>query len=97
MKKPYSKPRIYAESFELLEHIASCSVQTGVTNATYRDPDSCAFEEGGVALFNDGVKGCTNVIAPFFNGDVVAFVESLDPEAGGGCYNAFSNGNVFAS
>lgn len=98
MKKPYSKPRVYAESFELLEHIASCAVDPNATNPpSYRDRTSCNYTDGDVTLFNNaGVNGCTNNIAPFFKGDVDLFLESTKGEDGG-CYNAFSDGNVFAS
>ena len=97
MKKPYNKPRMYAETFELVEHIANCAVKSGSYPATYRDRTSCSYTDGDVTLFNNtGVNGCTNNIAPFFGGNVDAFLDSLNDEDAG-CYNAFSNGNVFAS
>ena len=96
MKKQYQKPRLFAESFELLEHIASCAVGDGITDATYRDRSSCSYTDGDVTLFNStGVNGCANNYAPFFQ-SVDDFIASMEGEDSG-CYNAFSNGNVFAS
>ena len=95
MKKPYDKPRMYAETFQLLEHISSCAVQTGTHPATYRDGTSCSYSDGDITIFNNGVNGCENNYAPFFT-SVDDFLASLEGEDAG-CYNAFSNGNVFAS
>lgn len=97
MKKPYKKPLLFAESFDLLEHIASCAAADGHTVVSYRDRNSCSYQDGDVILFVDkGVNGCQNNYGPFFN-DVDDYLASLKIEGGGGCYNAFSNGNVFAS
>lgn len=87
---------LYAERFELLEHISSCSVGKGITTVTYRDRGACYYQDGDVALFNNGVTGCLNNFAPFLNGDPDAFLSSLNGE-NSGCYNAFSDGNTFAS
>lgn len=96
MKKTYSKPLLYAERFELVEHIASCAVAAGVTAATYRDRYSCSYQDGDVVLFNQaGVNNCQNNYAPYLSGPD-DFLKSLTEE-NSGCYNAFSNGNVFAS
>lgn len=96
MKKTYSKPLLYAERFELVEHIASCAVATGVTTVTYRDRNSCSYQDGDIVLFNEaGENNCQNNYAPYLSGPD----EFLDTMKGkdSGCYNAFSNGNVFAS
>ena len=45
MKKTYQKPRVYAESFELLEHIASCKANQGMTSVTYRDGNACTYTD----------------------------------------------------
>ena len=52
MKKPYQKPRVYAESFELLEHIASCKANQDITSVTYRDGKACSYTDANVTLFN---------------------------------------------
>ena len=102
MKKPYQKPRVYAESFALLEHIASCTANTDVTNVTYRDRNSCTYNDMNVTLFNvdasgNGLNGCVN---EYFDPAMESFDEylaSFKPENGGGCYNSFADGNFFAS
>ena len=96
MKKAYTKPLMFAETFELLEHIASCAAAEGQTIVTYRDRYSCSYKDGDVTLFNDGVDGCLNNYGPFITSPD-DFLASYDPEVSGGCYNAFGNGNVFAS
>ena len=95
MKKTYQKPRVYAESFELLEHIASCAVRDGITNATYRDRDSCSYTDGDITLFYDSGNGCLNNYGPMYDSpdDFLGVLGGEDS----GCYNAFSNGNTFAS
>ena len=98
MRKRYTKPKLYAETFELLEHISSCTANTNVTVVTYRDMYSCSYNDANVTLFNEtGVNGCQN---EYFDPSMETWEEYLDsfkPENGGGCYNAFSDGNFFAS
>lgn len=52
MRKVYEEPRLYAESFELLEHISACTgYAPGLT--TLRSADAgCAYEFDGVKLFS---------------------------------------------
>ena len=99
MKKAYEKPRVYVETFELLEHIASCNANTNMTDVNYRDSGSCNYKSGEVTLFTeDGGHGCTNEY--YAGGDYDSFqeyLESFKPVNGGGCYNAFADGNFFAS
>lgn len=95
MKKTYSKPKLYAESFELAEHIASCSVQQGVTAVSYRDASSCSYAEGGLALFNVGVTGCPDSYDPESFDSLDEYLDIMTDRSK--CYNAFSNGNFFAS
>ncbi len=45
MKKAYTKPALYAESFQLVGHIAKCDgVRSG--GATFNDTSDCAFHIG---------------------------------------------------
>ena len=98
MKRTYTKPTLYAEKFELMEHISSCVADPAYTTVTYRDRSSCSYRDGDITLFNNtGVNGCLNNFDSFmFPGGVDEYLQSHQVE-GGGCYNAFSNGNVFAS
>ena len=104
MNKPYHKPRVYAESFELVEHISSCKVGEGITSVNYRDKYTCSYSDAKVSLFMEhGVNGCNiaEILVEYNYGDgsdpIQNFIDSLDPAIGGGCYNAFVDGNVFAS
>lgn len=63
MKKTYSKPALYAESFELAEHIALCSgFKQGVTQITHWSNDTtCSFTtENSINLFYTGANVCVN-------------------------------------
>lgn len=104
MKKPYQKPSVYVERFELLEHIASCKVGEGITAVNYRDKYTCSYRDDDVSLFlEDGVNGCqiAEIMVLYDYGDesdpIQNFLDSIDPVPGGGCYNAFMDGNIFAS
>ena len=97
MKKPYQKPRVYAESFELLEHIASCKANQDITSVTYRDGHACTYTDADLTLFYEDNKSCKN---DYFNlEDYDNFDDYLASFAvgRGGCYNAFTDGNFFAS
>lgn len=63
MKKTYSKPALYAESFELAEHIALCSgfSRDFVTVTHWGDAanTTCTFTTNGFALFASGNSGCS--------------------------------------
>lgn len=95
MKKPYKKPQIYVETFELLEHIASCSTG-GETTITYRDGHSCTYTEANVTVFYPEDTRCTN--GGYFDIEDDSMYDSFEDYLRSfGCYNAFSNGNFFAS
>lgn len=89
MKKEYKKPRLYAESFELVEHIAvGCKVdaELGVTaNFSYdnaRSNGSCYFEDGNIRLYING-DYCTVLMEDA--GDIF-------------CYNSFTEeASMFSS
>ena len=95
MKKAYEKPRVYVERFELLEHIASCKANQDITSVTYRDGNSCTYTDADVTIFYN--SDCSN---DYYDPETMSWEEYLDsfkPENGGGCYNAFTDGNFFAS
>lgn len=95
MKKTYKKPRVYVETFELLEHIASCKANQDVTTVTYRDGNTCTYTDANVTLFYN--SDCKN---EYFDETVMTweeYIDSFKPENNGGCYNAFTDGNFFAS
>lgn len=89
------KPALYAETFELMEHISSCKVGGEGVNVTYRDGNSCTYTDANVTLFQN--EKCSN---DYYDPNVMTwdqYIASFKPENNGGCYNAFSDGNFFAS
>lgn len=55
MKKAYTAPRLYAEPFQLREHISDC----GATGKPTHTEGKCTFELlGGLAIFADSLIGC---------------------------------------
>ena len=100
MKKPYQKPRVYVETFELLEHIASCKANQDITTVTYRDGNACTYTDANLTLFYPSNNGCTN---GYYDPNDTSMYDDFDDYLAsfgvdrGGCYNAFSDGNFFAS
>lgn len=92
MKKCYTKPVLYMESFELLEHIAGgCLTGDNFAGAQHRD-GNCGYNIGGVVLFGYGQNGCGDEEFQ----EMLAFAESsaTDPaqvakDLGLECYNSF--------
>lgn len=62
MKKPYCKPEVYAESFELVEHIATVCAGAVGSAITTRDYSDCAFIPEGFdrseAVFTSNTTAC---------------------------------------
>lgn len=100
MKKPYQKPRVYVETFELLEHIASCKTGGQGVSVTYRDGSACTYTDANLTLFYPSNNGCTN---GYYDPNDDSMYDSFEDYLAsfgvdrGGCYNAFSDGNFFAS
>lgn len=100
MKKQYRKPRLFAESFELLEHISSCKANQNITSVTYRDGYACTYTDANLTLFMPSNGGCTN---GYYDPNDDSMYDDFDDYLAsfgvdrGGCYNAFSDGNFFAS
>ena len=86
MRMEYSKPKLYAESFALVEHITQCS---HLHSALSADWQNCAYalngigEDGeplpGPVLFSESVTACTDM------GDT----ELVGAPGGGICYDFF--------
>ena len=86
------------ETFELLEHIASCKTGQDITTVTYRDGYACTYTDANVTLFYEANSNCLN---QYFNledyDSFEAYLASYTAANRGGCYNAFIDGNFFAS
>ena len=93
MKKAYAKPTLYAESFELVEHIsAGCAYQTtfGVT---------CAYEEDDITFFTVEGTCSSDAISMIRNAfpdttDLTSLsMEGIIGKLKVNCYNTFSDLN----
>lgn len=88
------------ETFELLEHIASCKANQDITTVTYRDGNACTYTDANLTLFYPSNNGCTN---GYYDPNDDSMYDDFDDYLAsfgvdrGGCYNAFSDGNFFAS
>ena len=100
MKKTYTKPMLYAERYELVEHISSCKANQDITTVTYRDGNACTYTDANLTLFYPSNNGCTN---GYYDPNDDSMYDSFEDYLAsfgvdrGGCYNAFSDGNFFAS
>lgn len=89
MKKIYEKPMLYAESYELVEHVAGgCGVDE-MSTATLRSADQCGFKING----NSAVAFQTeSICVGYWNDDFGAPPDDVF------CYFAFQDtGLMFAS
>ena len=90
MKKPYEKPRLYAESFALTEHIAACAPNPDGAYASFKDGNTCTYTDANLVVFLDAGIGC----------DMGLFDDPNNPnldDIGMMCYNAFSTADMLFS
>ena len=89
MKKAYAKPMLYAESFTLVEHIASgCAYVTNFGN-------QCPISEAGVVFFLSDNSQCNEDAWSMMtfagvdpaNATVVDIIDKVKPT----CYNSFAD------
>ncbi|MBR3640059.1 MAG: hypothetical protein IKN50_05585 [Clostridia bacterium] len=52
MKKPYTKPKLVFDSFEVATNIASCS------RTSEHEQNGCAVTAGGMPIYTNEVSGC---------------------------------------
>lgn len=101
MKKTYIKPRVYAESFELMEHVAgNCIVDDGFAGAHHRNSSDCRYTDGNLALFYSSGNGCDMDLFSGFTSDEIASMVTRNSvtELGIECYNGFlTTSSLFAS
>ena len=88
MKKTYSKPFLYAESYALVEHISqSCGMVTNFGN-------TCPVGDGGLVFFQSLDMGCNEdgISAIEFAGydPKTISMEDLIQKINPTCYNSFS-------
>lgn len=83
MKRVYSKPMLFAESYELAEHIAGTCGVDAMSQANLRDLVSCGLKINGqdaVAFQTEGI--CHD----WYNEDLEEWVDIY-------CYNTFTDIN----
>ena len=83
MKKAYQKPALYAECFEMVEHVTSCSP---MGRANHTDGGSCYYDAGGGSLvfLETGSSGCN--YDPFDGAFEAEDLPSVLPED---CYGGY--------
>ncbi|MBQ3261543.1 MAG: hypothetical protein IJH52_00050 [Oscillospiraceae bacterium] len=97
MKKPYMKPKLFAETFRMAEHVASnCAIGSGAT-VTFGHGSHCNYHDGNILLFYSSTSDCAGMDYDKEAYTEQEFLEEFLSEAHMGCYNAFINGRVFAS
>ena len=90
MKKVYEKPMLYAESYELAEHVAGGCALDGMNTPTHRSLESCGFR----------VNGSSGAIAFQTKGNCVGWWDDFwdQPIDDVFCYNTFlDTAAMFAS
>lgn len=105
MKKRYQKPNLFAESFELMEHVAGSCYTTDQNPypATYRDGDACTYTDPGkggtgFTMFSGNNSACVSAMEQI-SFDELSFGSLEEFLITMGCYHAFMDpaGNAFAS
>lgn len=102
MKNAYEKPQLFAESFELAEHVAGpCNGMEnnvgGSFNVTHRNGTDCGIWDADMKLFVSKSNDCgdTESMLEFYEVDTI---EQLMSEVQSKCYNAFiPSATLFAS
>lgn len=91
MKKSYQKPMLFAEDFQLYEHISagSCYVNKDVkVQAGYLNGESCLYWDDNIAIYTYP-GNCTDAMNEWLDTDLG--MNGNNPETWGqACYNAFS-------
>lgn len=98
MKKTYTKPQLYAETFELLEHIANCYNDGSYTAHHADTPDNyCKIELGkGGSIFIEASPNCADATMPYEpsldeGGSMLSILLSSM------CYTTFDSGTMYGS
>ena len=71
MKKPYEKPKLIFDSFEVAANIAACA------RTSEHGQGGCAVTVGGMPIFTSGVSGCRFVMSDGSYG-ICYYVPSAD-------------------
>lgn len=97
MKKEYTKPVLYAETYELLEHIA-LNCNTGVEGVVVNmREDTCYYSDNGLVLYKDTTAECKSSYNELMDGSWENYFNNIFSQGVAKCYNAFATGNPFYS
>ena len=95
MKKPYSKPEIFAESFQMLEHIAACLTVEGFT-AMHNTAWTCAIQVGTEIAFTNEVNACADGTS--YDSEVMKDEDFMNELViGSQCYTTTTSGPMYSS
>ena len=98
MKRTYRKPSLYVETFELVEHIASCATNTGTYTVNSNTAWSCAATDGsGDVVFMEGTSKCEVAGGQAFDPNIEDIDDIISAILEGQCYNTYANGPMFSS
>ena len=98
MKKTYAKPQLYAEEFQLVEHITlTCAKENFTAHHSTGWTCSIEWDDHGTArvMFTDKISGCASATGKYdesWQND--EFMESYYNDT---CYNSMQIGPMFSS
>ena len=100
MKKTYTKPLLFAESYQMVEHIAG-TCNTSAYNATHNTGWTCSITgvESGLTLFTAQQLNCGRSVDEdheILDGSVISD-SMMSSMIGSLCYNQFEQGQMFSS
>ena len=98
MRKSYEKPMLYAEAFQMTEHIAGSCLTEPEFAALHNTPWTCAAAYNDERMFTTGIGACGVNGGTQFDEDIMMMDGFMDTvQLGSQCYNVFSAGNTMFS
>lgn len=99
MKKAYQKPVLFAENFQLVEHISEgCGLNTGTYTPNQGTAWTCSVTDaGGTTLFMEGAEKCNVEGSNALDPNLPEIDELVAALLGGVCYNTVVSGPMFSS
>ena len=98
MKKAYTKPALFAETFQMIEHIASGCLTVSGFQAMHNTAWTCAISVGGEVAFTTEVTSCADNGGVQYDAEVLKdhdFMSTL--EINSQCYTTTNSGPMFGS
>ena len=98
MKKAYTKPALFAETFQMAEHIASGCMTISSFQAMQNTAWTCAISVGGEVAFTTSLDACGENGGVQYDTEVLKdhdFMSTL--EINSQCYTTTNGGPMFSS